>query len=93
MVCKECFEKVKQEFIGKNFTDGAKIYEVLRHSPTSVFISKKDNSFQEYTPDFKLFFKTLKVLKNKKEKHETRTSTFSSKFCPNCGKKLEADDV
>lgn len=88
MVCDECIEQIKNNFIGKSCSDGAIVKDVLRHKPTTVFISKKDNTFKAYSPAFKLFIQSEKTLKNKNLKHAMWEQSYQSKFCPNCGKKL-----
>lgn len=92
MVCKECIEEIKNNFVGKSCSDGAIVTDVIRHKPTAVFISK-DNAIVGYTPAFKLFIQSERTLKNKNVKHNMWEQSYQSKFCPNCGKKLESDDV
>ena len=86
MICDECYEKVKKDFIGNGYKDGAVINNVLRHSPNAVYI--KNGQFLSYTPDFKLIMCTERKLKNGKIKVEDRVATFNSAFCPNCGKNI-----
>lgn len=92
MVCNECIDQIKNNFMGKNCSDGAIVTDVLRHKPTAVFISK-DNQIVGYTPAFKLFIRSEKILKNKIVKHDMWEQSYQSNFCPNCGKKLGSDNV
>jgi len=86
MVCDSCLKKLKEPYIGKVSDNGYECKNVLPMARGTIF-------FQGYKPYFKLFAQGEKTTKGGKIMKKEFDLVIRSKFCPNCGIKIEDQDA
>lgn len=86
MVCDSCLEKLSKLYIGQSSDNGYECKSVLPMKIGTIFI-------EGYEPYFKLFAQGEKTTKGGKLMKKEFELVIRSKFCPNCGIKIEYEET